>query len=69
MLRRLARALTIRANRTGSIRTLKLAWLVRDLRSWLRGGPSWSELSAARARHFRRNHPPVRVELKWGEGR
>jgi hypothetical protein len=69
MLRWLARALTERAHKTKSVRALKLAWLVRDLRSWLRGGPTWSELSAERERHFRRSRPHTRIELSMGEGR
>lgn len=68
MLKKLAALATRRAHRTNSIGWLKLAWWLRDARSWLRGGPSWSELSAERDRHFRRSRPHARVELNMGQG-
>lgn len=74
MLIRVADWLTRRAKASGSIRTLKAAWLVRTLASWFRGGPwrSFASLDAAAERVARQSLPRVPIpfvlvdEGDWG---
>jgi len=64
MLRKLAQRATDYAHRNNSRRMLKVAWFLRDLASWLRGG-DWQSKAIEADRKARQEKPREYVILEF----